>query len=129
MKYVMIILVILLMTGCAASPERQAKDAEFRRTIPTCIEDIDCKAKWEAAQIWVVKHSGFKLQIVTDVLIETYNSTQHSPELAIRVVKEPVGSETYRIVVLATCANIFGCIPDAMEAVLNFNNTIAAIQP
>lgn len=116
-----------MLFGCAASPELQATQAELRRTIPTCSGTEDCNAKWEAAQLWVVKNSGWKIQYQSNVLIETYNATGSSPRIAVRVTKEPMGGGKYQLIVNVWCDNIFGCQPNAWDAALDFNRQISAI--
>lgn len=129
-KTFVFLLATLSLAGCAATnAANQARRTAFESTIPTCTGDVDCKAKWEAAQLWVVKNSGYKLQIVTDVLLETYNATDYSTNLAVRVTKEPVGSGTYRLIVSTNCANIFGCTPNAWDAAIDFNRKISAVKP
>ena len=119
------------LSGCAAQMREAAADDAARRarieeTRPTCDGEKDCFAKWEAAQLWVVKHAGMKLQTTTSVLIETYNSTG---DLAMSVTKEPLGGGKYRIVAHATCANVFACSQAPVDAILNFNHDIAAAIP
>ncbi len=119
---------MLVLSACAAGPSPQTV-AQFRSTIPTCSGEADCKAKWEAAQLWIVHNAGFKIQTATDVLIETYNPTGSSPSLAARVTKEPLGGGQYKIVVYVWCANMFGCVPDGWQAAINFNQVVAAARP
>lgn len=117
--------------GCAVtpSPERQAMIDKINRTVPTCSGTDDCNAKWEAAQLWVVHNSGYKIQTATGVLIETYNPSKSSPNIAARVTKEPQGGGTYRILVSVWCDNIFGCRPDAYQSALDFNRVVGATKP
>ena len=129
MRALIILLTFTLLAGCATSPQVQAKRATFQKTIPTCTKDIDCEVKWEAAQVWIVRNAGFKLQVATDTLLETYNPTDYSVNLGVRVIKEPLGGGNYRIVVSTYCANIFGCQPDTWDAALDFNRTINAVTP
>ena len=118
-----------VLFGCATSPEMQAKQAEFRRTIPTCSGTEDCNAKWEAAQLWVVRNAGWKIQTQSSVLIETYNAVGSSPRIAVRVTKEPLGGGKYQFIVNVWCDNIFGCQPDSWGAALDFNRHIASVTP
>jgi hypothetical protein len=71
------VLVTTALQGCAIAPtaEQQREQARFQQTIPTCRDDRDCKVKWEAAQLWIVHNASYKIQTATDVLLETYNST------------------------------------------------------
>lgn len=121
----------LLFSGCAIqqSPERQAKLSELQRTIPTCYGERDCEAKWEAAQLWIVHHAGYKLQTTTNVLLETYNPSRSSTAIAVQVTKEPEGGGRYKMPVKIWCDNMFGCLPDSLDAALDFNRTVAAAAP
>jgi hypothetical protein len=126
-----VVLVWLVASGCASapSPEIQAKRVQFESTIPICEGEADCKAKWEAAQLWVVHHAGFKIQTATDVLIETYNPGPSDATVAVRVTKEPLGGGKYKMLVFVWCNNIFGCVPNGWDAALNFNREIGAVKP
>jgi len=121
-------ILVCSLCSCASGPSPQTV-AQFRNTIPTCDGDADCKAKWEAAQLWVVHNAGFKIQTATDVLIETYNPTGGSPSLAARVTKEPLGGGRYKLVVYVWCDNVFGCVPDGWQAAINFNQVVGAAHP
>lgn len=124
-----------LLSGCATAPTeedlaKQAKKAarfeEFQRTIPICEGEEDCKVKWEAAQIWISNNAGYKIQIATDALIETYNAVGSSPYLAAKVTKEPLGGGRYRIFVQLWCDNLLGCMPKPIKAALKFNQYVGA---
>ena len=125
-------LALLLGAACGAcaldSQAMQQKKAEFQRTIPTCEATIDCNAKWEAAQLWIIHHAGFKLQTVTDVILETYNPGPYDALDAVRVTKEPIGGGRYALVVYVWCNNIFSCVPNTWDAAIDFNRTINGVQ-
>ena len=117
----------LLLGGCAIRRvDMDRRNAEFQATIPTCNSDQTCSAKWDAAQLWIVHHSGFKLQTVTNVLMETYRGGANSAELAFRVTKEPVGGGVFQILVFASCNNIVMCVPNGHEAAMAFNASVGA---
>lgn len=124
-------LTAVALSGCATVPdaERAAMMEQINKTIPTCVGAEDCNAKWEAAQLWVVHNAAYKIQTATNVLIETYNPSQHSPSLAARVTKEPQGGGKYRLLVALWCDNMFGCVPDAYAKALEFNNAVGAAKP
>lgn len=119
-----ILAVSLSLAGCMtpSGPEHTSTPA------PTCDGEADCKAKWEAAQLFVVKHSDQKIQVATEVLIETYNPT-YSTNIAMRVTKEPLGGGRYKIVALAFCANPFGCKIKPSTLEYQFNLEIAEVVP
>jgi hypothetical protein len=118
---------LFLLWACAATQQQQAQRQAFNQSIPTCNDDQDCKDKWSAAQIWVSRNCGMKIQIVTDTLIETYNSPRNSIKLAARVIKEPIGSGKYRIIIAIGCNNIFGCERNSWDAALDFNRYVGSI--
>ncbi|MDP3124577.1 MAG: hypothetical protein Q8M84_02990 [Thiobacillus sp.] len=131
MKKLIGIIGLVLMGGCATTPDPQrlAMQEQINQTIPTCSGVDDCNAKWEAAQLWIVHNSAYKIQTATSVLIETYNPSQHSPSLAARVTKEPQGGGKYRLLVALWCDNMFGCAPDAYAKALEFNKAVGAATP
>lgn len=129
MKHIVTLMAALLIAGCQTyDPADQAKLARIKQTIPICTIPAECEAKWEAAQLWVVRNAGYKIQLATSVLIETYNSTQSSTALAVQVVKEPAGGGNYRFLAKAWCANWIGCFPDPYDAMLDFNQTLNAVR-
>jgi len=118
----------LIGSGCATvTPEQKAK---WNETVPVCYSDSDCKAKWAAARQWVQNNSGYKIQIYSDDLIETYNPQQYDPKIAVSVSKNPVGKsedgeQINVIAVKITCGNIFGCLPSVNESILSFNKFVS----
>lgn len=102
----------LAMTGCASmvvDDATQAANREKMRVVaasrPICDENTDCAAKWQAAQLWIVQNAQFKLQTVTDVVLETYSPWKGNPGLAVRVTKQPLGGTKYQLVIEVWCVN------------------------
>jgi hypothetical protein len=112
--------------GCATNEEYAQKLAEIDRTTPICSSTDECEAKWAAARKWVLDNAGWKLQIVNDDFMQTANPGQYSVYLAARVNKEPLGGGSYKIVAEVWCNNAFGCSPDRLSALLDFNKTVDA---
>jgi hypothetical protein len=132
MKKLLFTTVSLCLVGCATtpSPERQALLSEFQNTIPTCEKDVDCDVKWDAAQLWVVHHAAYKIQTSTNVLIETYNAVNSADTgFMVQVTKEPLGGGKYQILVNIHCANMFGCVPNQLPAMVDFNRTVNSVTP
>lgn len=122
--------ILFIVWGCAASKAIQAKRDQFSTTIPTCSES-DCKQKWEAAQVWVAKNCGMKIQTISDSIIQTYNPPDNafdSLRLAAQVIKEPLGGGRYRIVITTYCKNMWGCHPDKWDAAINFNDYLNGLR-
>lgn len=95
---------------------------------PTCEGEKECLAKWEAAQLWIVHNAGYKIQNMSSVLLETYNSTGNSTKLAVQVTKEPLGNGKYRILAKIGCGYQL-CVPNASDALLDFNQKVNAATP
>lgn len=124
-----LVLCSAVLTACASSADYTARMQEIERTTPVCAGDADCTSKWEAAQLWVAKNAGMKIQTVTSVLIQTYNSTDSSTRLAATVTKEPLGGGRYKIVANLRCDNIYGCRPDRLDATIQFNRAVGEARP
>ncbi|GBC62501.1 PDZ domain-containing protein [Desulfonema ishimotonii] len=116
---------LFTMTGCAEmqriQQEKKARIVQVQENMPVCDDDKECEIKWAAARRWVLQNSGMKIQHLTDDYIETYNSVNNSPNLAVRVIKEPQNDGTYKITMTCGCANVFGCNPDVLDAMESFN--------
>jgi len=110
---------ILYFFGCATMSQQQIE--EYQETIPYCIENVDCKEKWAAAKQWLLDNARMKIQIYSDDLIETYNPPPNSPNLAARIRKQPAGKYTYSITANVWCSNLIGCVPNRIDALLDFN--------
>lgn len=122
------LILIMTLQGCVLPPPMNATTFT-EPPPPTCVGPEDCKAKWDAAQIFVVKHAEMKIQIATDVLIETYNAPGSSTAIAIRITKEPLGGGQYQLVMSAPCGNMFGCGSSRTDLKRLFNATIKAATP
>lgn len=106
----------MTLAACG-TPANQAelayKRQEIARTTPTCSNERECNAKWEMAQLWVVKNAAYKIQTATSVLIQTFNPGRSETRVAAQVTKEPTGGGAYRFVVRVWCDNMFGCLDPA----------------
>lgn len=127
MRRFVVFAALLAVSACASAPSQnqQAVRSHFQETIPNCQAPEHCSALWDAAQIWVVKHAAYKIQTATNVLIETFTSTD--TELSARVLKEPNGQGGYKFTVYVWCGNPFGCFPDPWATAQDFNDTLNAI--
>jgi hypothetical protein len=118
------VLTALLLSGCAVN-----QVALQPADMPTCAAGKDCELKWAVARRWVLNNSGFKIQSITDDFIETFNSRDYaSPRPWVRIVKEPIGEERYRITFEAGCNNMFGCVPEVRTLLPSFQAALASGQ-
>jgi len=120
---------LLLLSGCAESPQFVAKRERIEETTPICVGVEDCDAKWEAARHWVINHAGFYVQTANSQLIDTYIGGDDDERPVVRVVKQPLGGEKYKIVISISCTNFFGCVPNKWNEALAFNQAISAVKP
>lgn len=124
------VLIFLALPLVAAPPKDRPTKEDVEKTIPTCTGDVECKAKWGAAQRWILKNMEFKIQTVTDVFIETFGPRRQSAMA--RVVKEPGEGKASKIVITISCQSIIGgetdrgCFPDSVRGSLSFNEFVNA---
>lgn len=118
---------VACLAACAAP--NPALTEEAQRPL-TCATGPDCDAKWDAAQLWIVNHAGFKLQTATNVVLQTFGpstATNDSTRLAVTVTREPDSPGRMRIRIKASCGNPFGCTPDWQAAMVDFKRTVGAV--
>lgn len=121
---------ILALAGCAdleqARAEYNRRQFQIVTTRPTCDSPQVCERMWAAANQWVTQWAGMKIQVATEYLLETYNST--GTALAARVEKRPAGETGYEFWVEAWCAS-GGCNPNAQSAMQAFNDRLNGLAP
>lgn len=104
-----VLLAAIAITGCAT--QRQLTPDEVVQLEPVvCQGEQQCKAMWQSAQLWIAQNAAMKLQLVTDVVLQTYNDPSPSgTRLSYTVVKEPLGGDAYQIRAVVSCPNPFAC--------------------
>lgn len=117
-------LLLLLLTSCAASPEMQARRDEYDRTIPTCSNDSDCQAKWQAARAWVVANSDFGIRSESDSRIMATSNIVSQGGLG-AVVDRVANGNDYQFLVDLECFSAYGC-PNILDSMLDFNRSVNA---
>jgi hypothetical protein len=111
----------------------QKKQAELESlvNVPVCFTENNCERKWAEARDWVNSNAGYKIQIYSDDLIETYTSSGSSTDLNARVTKTLLGDvggvRAYALELTVGCANIFGCFPNDKKALIDFNKRVSAV--
>jgi len=96
----------LALTGCSTfhvTPQmRTALDSAASEPEPTC-DTSTCPDMWSFAQYWVNEHSGFKIQVLSDSIIETYSVcnayNSGSDRWMMSIAKLPLGSGKYKVFV------------------------------
>ena len=112
------------VSGCASktsAPMLAALAAVPAVPTPSVCDATSCKEQWERAQVWVAKHSRWKIQTATDVQIATFNPTGDEVQRAsygISVLKEPAESGRYRITLSLSCGStgpLISCDPKPVD--------------
>jgi hypothetical protein len=62
---------IALVVGCSTQGQVSGETMEQATSPLTCMNKAECDAWWGRAQVWVTNHSEYKLQTVTDSIIQT----------------------------------------------------------
>lgn len=124
------LLAALTLSACATTtpPENTGPTFEqkYAASQPVCYTDQQCDAMWDAAQLFVLKNSGMKIQISNDVVIQTFGST--SLRIAATVTMEPHVGDAKKLVYVAGCGNIFGCAVNPRDLMLRFNKEIGDLK-
>lgn len=123
-RTVAILMGFAFLAGCANTQEVDAWRAEAQRTMPVCTSENQCQVMWSAARGWVLSHAGTKIQNYGADYFDTYNPMPNSPALAAQVSKDALGSGKHKISAKLWCDNMFGCQPNAWQALLDFNRTV-----
>ena len=110
-----------VLAGCVQVPvvSNPAAAAESEKPV-LCVGKPQCDVFWRRAQAWVANNSEYRMQTVTDTVIETDGPTLGRTALAFRVTRVPDDRDGARIYVLASCSNAFGCSPEPSTAVAAF---------
>ena len=89
-----------------------------------CIDKAQCDVYWQRAQAWVANNSEYRLQTVTDTILETFGPLAGRTGLAFRITKVPDDKGGARIFASPACGNVFGCSPTPTDAVVAFKRFV-----
>jgi hypothetical protein len=126
-SFVTVSVAACVLSACAPLPISSEAAAIVPSTnVVLCVGKSQCDAYWQRAQAWVANNSEYRLQTVTDTVIETQGPTLARSALAFRVTRVPDNEDGARIYVLAACGNSFGCKPAAPDAVVAFKHFVTS---
>lgn len=109
-KILYIVSLLLILVGCASHDLKSALHPAENIGESVICDETNCKEQWERAQLWLASHSKMKVQIATDVLLETYNPPNYW-DYGFTITKNPIGGEKYEINMKPSCPNFLGCSP------------------
>jgi hypothetical protein len=89
-----------------------------------CVDKAQCVVYWQRAQAWVANNSEYRLQTITDTVLETQGPLVGRTGLAFRVTRVPDDKDGARIFILASCGNAVGCARAPSDAVVAFKRFV-----
>ncbi|WP_236873379.1 hypothetical protein [Burkholderia sp. PAMC 26561] len=113
-----------LLGGCSTNGQIAGETMEQATAPLTCTNKAECDAWWGRAQVWVTNHSEYKLQTVTDSIIQTTGPSGGKRALAYQITKTPSNEGTATIGFAAHCDNMLGCEPNPWKAGADFKQFV-----
>lgn len=113
-----------LLAGCSTSGQIAGETMEQATAPLTCTNKAECDAWWARAQVWVSNHSEYKLQTVTDSIIQTAGPSGGKRALAYQITKTPSNEGTATVGFAAHCDNMLGCEPNPWKAGADFKQFV-----
>jgi hypothetical protein len=120
--------VILVLGGCAAQKPLTDEQRASLQAIE-CSDKAQCDMIWQRAQLWIGKNSSYRMQTVTDVVIQTYGPFDSKTELAYRAYREPLPGGKAKISFKVLCDNWIGCERPPIDALTELRNFATAGAP
>jgi hypothetical protein len=123
-KIIAAMLVLLPAAGCVQNRAIDPAIAAAAKEPLICTSEAQCELYWHRAQFWVSSNSSYKVQTVTDTIIETYSPRGGDPSLGYQIKRERFGNGQSRIWIHAGCDNMFGCQPRVEVAAADFKSYV-----
>ena len=124
LRYGLLLCSAVILWSCSQMPSPELATTPESKEPVLCINKAQCDVYWQRAQGWVANNSGYRLQTITDIVIETSGPVSNKTGLAFRITKVPDDKEGARIYVLPSCANVFGCSPSPTDAAIAFKRFV-----
>lgn len=113
-----IAILALVLSSCASGPSDPAA------ATPVCESDAECRAMWNAAEMWIEHNTGRPVVEKTESFMSTDMDQSPGNYLSVRVEREPVNGSRWRIESQFYCAKKVGCDPSPWEAQQRFNRWV-----
>jgi hypothetical protein len=117
MKKILVFISLIILLGCTPISTRLqpilAPASNMEDSITCC--QTECNDAWQRSQLWLVKHSKWKIQTATDVVIQTFNPIKCDVSYGFTIIKEPLGDGCYDIRMELVCGNPLGCDPKPID--------------
>lgn len=113
--------VAVAVSACATlTPEQQAALRRDGLREVTCDGAADCDLKWSRAVQWVLDNNHHRIEVMSDVMIQTAAPRDSSTHLSVVITRTPLGDGRYRLDMRGSCDNMFGCTPSYEVARAHF---------
>ncbi|GAB5098606.1 hypothetical protein YK56LOC_43230 [Caballeronia sp. HLA56] len=115
---------LVLLASCTSEGQVSSQTMEQATAPLTCMSKLECDAWWARAQVWVTNHSEYKLQAITDSIIQTAGPSSGKRALAYQITKTPSNEGTATIGFAAHCDSPLGCQPGPWQAGADFKQFV-----
>lgn len=106
-------------------PASEADADEAQRPI-VCVGTEQCALWWRRAQLWISRNSGYKLQVISDTVLETYGARPGSTSWAFGATREPLGDGREQIELSPSCGSTPQCTQNALTLRADFSRYVRA---
>jgi hypothetical protein len=117
---------LVLTAGCSTSGQVSPDTMQIATAPLTCANKAECDVWWQRAQVWVADHAKYKIDTVTDSLIQTAGPAGGRRALAYQITKTPNHDGSATIGFAAHCDSMFGCKPNPWQAGADFKQFVRA---
>ena len=116
---------LAVVGGCASRspPLSVSQYVEYAKPLE-CKGADECTRLWRRAQVWVAQNAGFKIQVATDAIIETYNAPIYSNQWAMRVVRIPKSDGVEEIDLTPNCGQVPLCTISPEKLIVRFKRDL-----
>lgn len=107
-----------VLSGCASrQPQLSPSQLDELSRPVTCSGAERCGKLWRRVQIWVAENAGYKIQVATDAVIETYSAPAYATSWAMRATRVPREGDLEEVKIEFSCGQVPLCSPprDRME--------------
>lgn len=115
---------VAVTAGCSTQGQVDPDVMQIATTPLTCSSKAECDVWWQRAQTWVTDHSKYKVDSVTDTLIQTAGPDGGKRALAYQITRAPNPDGTATIGFAAHCDGSMGCKPNPWEAGADFKQFV-----
>lgn len=120
----MLLTALTLLVGCSTPPPIRPEIVAAAEKPLTCDSEQECRLYWQRALFYVNRVSVFKVQTVTDSLIQTYSPRGGTTDVGYNVSREPLLNGGNRLWIKVWCDNMFGCYPSITPEIARFKSYV-----